>query len=93
MLGIAVYIGLFVWGMQSDRVTFRNMIILLAIGIGTGWLGAAMMGGEATATGVGMAVVILFETLFKVAIYFAGFGVGRFRARGSKIDDIRDTFS
>ncbi|WP_447931404.1 hypothetical protein [Sphingopyxis fribergensis] len=92
MLGIVIYIGLFVWGMQTDRITVKILAILLAIGVGTGWLGAAVMGGELATTG-GMIFVILFETLVKFAIFFAGFGVGRFRARGSKIDDIRDTFS
>lgn len=93
MLGIALYIGLFVWGMQSDRITFKNMAILVAIGLVTGWLGAAMVGGEATATTAGMVFVALAETIFKAAIYFIGFGIGRFRARRSGADDIRDTFS
>jgi hypothetical protein len=78
--------------MQSESITFKNMVILAAIGIATGWLAAAMMGGAETTT-IGIVTVALIETLFKAAVYFAGFGVGRFRARGSKADDIRDTFS
>ena len=92
MVGIAIYIGLFVWGMQSEAITFKNMVILIAIGAATGWLAAAMLGGAETTT-VGMILAAIVETLFKGAIYFLGFGIGRFRARRSKTDDLRDTFS
>jgi hypothetical protein len=96
MLAIIIYIGLFVWGMNSERLGIRHALTILAIvavqttaawllfrGLdGSGWPPVEFFYGA------------LLELALQTVLLLIGYGVGRYRrARSAPVEDVVDTFS
>jgi hypothetical protein len=98
MIAIAIYVGLFVWGMTVARLRWWHPLALIGIAIiwtvGVFYLigGFEMLQRGAT-SGLQLAQAILLELLLDCVVFFAGYGVGRWRRRGQVAEDVADTFS
>lgn len=92
MLEIAALIGLFSWGINSDRLTFKHAGVILLLSCLFGGLGGLIAGRDDVAVGVVMIFTIGFELILETIVFFAGFGIGRYRARKAGISNIEDTF-
>jgi hypothetical protein len=97
MLAIIIYIGLFVWGMNSERLSWRHAAVIGAVFVAQTGMFYAVAGGELLRTGAMSLMEVLaivgLEGLIDVAVFFAGYGVGRYRRRRHTPDDVADTFS
>lgn len=99
MLAIVIYIGLFVWGMQTERLGWKPFAAMLGIAAVQAGMGFLILGGtDALRTGAisGITPLILFgsELAIDAIVFFIGYGVGKFRRRGqASHDDVTDTFS
>jgi hypothetical protein len=92
MLEIAALIGLFSWGMNSDRLTWKHAGVILLLSCLFGGLGGLIAGGEEAPVGVVMIFAIAFELILETVVFFIGFGVGRYRARKAGISNVEETF-
>lgn len=92
MLEIAALIGLFSWGMNSDRLTWKHAGVILLLSCLFGGLGGLIVGGEEAPVGLVMIFAIAFELILETVVFFIGFGVGRYRARKAGISNVEDTF-
>lgn len=97
MLAIIIYVGLFVWGMNSERLSWRHAAVIGAVILTQAGMFYAVAGGAMLRTGAlspldGLAIVGL-EGLIDLTAFFAGYGVGRYRRRRTTPDDVADTFS
>lgn len=95
MLAIAVYIGLFAWGMQAEKLNWKHFAVIFAIAAAMALLGFWTLGGFDGANPVyALPLVFLAELVIDGLAFFAGYGIGRFRRRGQAAqDDVGDTFS
>lgn len=99
MLGIIIYIGLFVWGMQTERLGWKPFATLLGIAIVQAGIGFLMLGGtdglrDGTIAFITPLFLFGFELAIDAIVFFIGYGVGKFRRRGQvSHDDVTDTFS
>ena len=89
---IAALIGLFSWGMNSDRLTWKHAAVIVPLSCLFGGLGGLIGGGEEVPVGVAIVVTIAFELILEAAVFLIGFGIGRYRARKAGISNIEDTF-
>ncbi|QCB54111.1 hypothetical protein E5675_06480 [Sphingopyxis sp. PAMC25046] len=92
MLEIVALIGLFSWGMNSDRLAWKHAGAILLLSCLFGGLGGMIAGGEEVPVGVAMIFTIAFELVLETVVFFVGFGIGRYRARKAGISNIEDTF-
>lgn len=92
MLEIAALVGLFSWGMKSDRLTWKHVGVILLLSSLFGGLGGLIAGSDEVPVGVLMIFTIGFELILQTIVFFVGFGVGRYRARKAGISNIQDTF-
>lgn len=92
MLEIAALIGLFSWGLNSDRLTWKHAGVILLLSCLFGGLGGLIAGGGEIPVGVAMIFTIAFELVLETIVFFVGFGIGRYRARKAGISNIEDTF-
>ncbi|KTE05193.1 hypothetical protein [Sphingopyxis sp. H115] len=92
MLEIAALIGLFSWGMNSDRLAWKHAGVILLLSCLFGGLGGLITGGEEVPVSVAIIFTIAFELVLETIVFFVGFGIGRYRARKASISNIEDTF-
>lgn len=92
MLEIAALIGLFSWGMNSDRLTWKHAGVILLLSCLFGGLGGLIAGADDVPVGFVMIFTIAFELILETVVFFIGFGIGRYRARKAGISNIEDTF-
>ena len=92
MLEIAALIGLFSWGLNSDRLSWKHAGIILLLSCLFGGLGGLIAGGGEVSVGVAMIFTIAVHLVLETTVFFAGFGIGRYRARKAGISNIEDTF-
>ncbi|HEV2599259.1 hypothetical protein [Sphingopyxis sp.] len=93
MLEIAALIGLFSWGLNSDRLMLKHAGVILLLSCLFGGLGGLIAGGDTVPVGVAILFTIAFELILETIVFFVGFGIGRYRARKAGISNIEDTFS
>jgi len=92
MLEIVALIGLFSWGMNSDRLTWKHAGVILLLSCLFGGLGGLIAGRDDVPVGFVMIFTIAFELVLEMVAFFIGFGIGRYRARKAGISNIEDTF-
>ena len=92
MLEIAALIGLFSWGMNSDRLAWKHAGVILLLSCLFGGLGGLIAGGGEGPVSVAIIFTIAFELVLETIVFFVGFGIGRYRARKAGISNIEDTF-
>ena len=92
MLEIAALIGLFSWGMNSDRLAWKHAGVILLLSCLFGGLGGLIAGGGEVPVSVAIIFTIAFELVLETIVFFVGFGIGRSRARKAGISNIEDTF-
>ncbi len=92
MLEIAALIGLFSWGMNSDRLAWKHAGVILLLSCLFGGLGGLIAGGGEVPVSVAIIFTIAFELVLETIVFFVGFGIGRYRARKAGISNIEDTF-
>ena len=92
MLEIAALIGLFSWGMNSDRLAWKHAGVILLLSCLFGGLGGLIAGGGEVPVSVAIIFTIAFELVLETIFFFVGFGIGRYRARKAGISNIEDTF-
>ena len=92
MLEIAELIGLFSWGMNSDRLAWKHAGVILLLSCLFGGLGGLIAGGGEVPVSVAIIFTIAFELVLETIVFFVGFGIGRYRARKAGISNIEDTF-
>ena len=97
MLAIIIYVGLFAWGMNSDRLTLKHGVVIgtiIALQIGVSYYSIGM---SALRTGVMSLGEIIFVALIDAAItsglFFLGYFIAGYRRRRTAADDVADTFS
>jgi hypothetical protein len=98
MLAIIIYIGLFMWGMNSERLTLKHALGLAAIFVVQAGVGYAMFGADMVRTGAmsvtGWLMVSGLDLLIDIGVFMAGYAVGRYRrGKTQKVEDVTDTFS
>ncbi|MFC3785380.1 putative Co/Zn/Cd cation transporter (cation efflux family) [Sphingopyxis italica] len=89
---IAALIGLFSWGMNSDRLAWKHAGVILLLSCLFGGLGGLIAGGGEVPVSVAIIFTIAFELVLETIVFFVGFGIGRYRARKAGISNIEDTF-
>jgi sugar phosphate permease len=92
MLEIAALIGLFSWGINSDRLTFKHAGVILLLSCLFGGLGGLIARKGEAPIGLVMIFTIGFELVLQTIILLAGFGIGRYRAGKAGASNIEDTF-
>lgn len=92
---MVVWILMFVWGMQTERLRLWMLPALIGTAIVAETLMALISGRGAdfVVTSLG-AVSVAIDTLLYAVIFGVGYAIGRYRRRGQvNADDISDTFS
>lgn len=91
MIEIAILIGLFSWGMTSERLGLKHLGAVLGLSCLMGGLGGLIAGGGAASLPT-YAFTIGFELILQSAVLLIGFGVGRYRARKAGAGSAEDIF-
>lgn len=99
MLAIIIYIGLFVWGMKTERLGWKPLATIIGIAVIQATVGFLILGGTDALraggiSGITLPILLASELAIDVVVFFIGFGVGKFRRRGeASHDDVTETFS
>lgn len=92
MIEIAILIGLFSWGMTSERLGLKHAGAVLGLSCLMGGFGGLIAGGGA-APPLTYMITIGFELILQSAVLLIGFGVGCYRARKAGVRNVDDIFS
>ena len=72
---IAALIGLFSWGMNSDRLAWKHAGVILLLSCLFGGLGGLIAGGGEVPVSVAIIFTIAFELVLETIVFFVGFVV------------------
>jgi hypothetical protein len=91
MIEIAILIGLFSWGMTSERLGLKHLGVVLGLSCLMGGLGGLIAGGV-RADPLTYVFTIGFELILQSAALLIGFAIGHFRHRRGGVRNADDIF-